>query len=164
VDFFSDSLGVDLPISANKVQTLLIEMALSVLKPVLLLALLTIVFNCAWASNTSSDQMADVVSTTDSLYLPPLDRYLGKEVQVLLADINPDNYEKFFIGDSSESLNGIIIRFKVSGAAMYIYFIPSEVHNIGNISACNWERVKKERIARIEIYNDQELVTRFYQH
>ncbi|WP_143164825.1 hypothetical protein [Chryseolinea serpens] len=94
--------------------------------------------------------------TTDILYLPPLRKFIGKELKSLLVEINPDNYDKFYIDVSQGIRAGIIIQFKDSGAALRIYFV-----NDDNGADQDWEKANNRWISRIEIYRDNEFVTLF---
>src|SRR5258706_316631 len=56
-------------------------------------------------------QVHPSVKTTDSLYLPPLTKFIGKELDSLLIEINPNNYDKFYIDASQGIPAGVIIQF-----------------------------------------------------
>jgi hypothetical protein len=97
--------------------------------------------------------------TKDSLFIPPLTKYIGGEVDLLLAQINPGNYEKFYIDTPQGFLAGIIIEFKDSGASIYIYF--DKATPFMDTRTVDWEIIKRERISCIEIYRDNEFITLF---
>jgi hypothetical protein len=80
------------------------------------------------------------------------------KVDLLLAQINPGNYEKFYI-DTQRFLAGIIIEFKDSGASIYIYF--DKATPFMDTRTVDWEIIKRERISCIEIYRDNEFITLF---
>ncbi len=101
-------------------------------------------------------QVHPSVKTTDSLYLPPLTKFIGKELDSLLIEINPNNYDKFYIDASQGIPAGVIIQFKDSGAALHIYFV-----NEDNARSEGLENVNRKRISRIEIYRNNELVKLF---
>jgi hypothetical protein len=128
-------------------------MVLVKIKSVVLVSFLITICNQGMATNI---QVHPSVKTTDSLYLPPLRKFIGKELESLLVEINPGNYNKFYIDASQGILAGIVIQFKDSGAALRIYFV-----NDDNASSQDLEKVGKKRISCIEIYRDNEFVTVF---
>ncbi len=97
----------------------------------------------------------------DSLNLPPLNKFVGKEVEALLGLIDSQNYEKSYIVTSQGILNGVIVRFKISDIALHIYLADPKPYNAQ--ATPDPEVVNKDRISRIEVYNENKFVTVFKQ-
>ena len=97
----------------------------------------------------------------DSLNLPPLNKFVGKEVEALLGLIDSQNYEKSYIVTSQGILNGVIVRFKISDIALHIYLADPKPYNAQ--ATPDPEVVNKDRISRIEVYNENKFVTVFNQ-
>lgn len=94
----------------------------------------------------------------DSLNLPPLNKFVGKEVEALLGLIDSQNYEKSYIVTSQGILNGVIVRFKISDIALHIYLASPKPYNSQDTVLIN-----KDYISRIEVYNENKFVTVFNQ-
>lgn len=101
------------------------------------------------------------VSGIDSLNLPPLNKFIGKEAETLLGQLNPQNYEKSYIITPQGILNGIIIRFKISDVALHIY-LSNQRHYTAQ-STPDQESINKDHINRIEVYREDTFVTVFNQ-
>jgi hypothetical protein len=131
-------------------------MLLSRLSQITLVFFLVTILNEGRAMSGEHDPLS---VTKDSLFLPPLTKYIGGEVDLLLAQVNPGNYEKFYIDTPQGFLTGMIIQFKESGASIYIYF--ERASPFIDAKTVDWEIIKKERISCIEIYRDNEFITLF---
>ena len=100
----------------------------------------------------------------DSLYLPPLHKFVGNEVQSLLVLIDSDNYETFYIRESKGVETGIILQFKTSGLSLHIYCTNNDPGGLASDRGLSdLEKIKNQKITRIEIYNEQKFVTLFDQ-
>jgi hypothetical protein len=97
----------------------------------------------------------------DSLNLPPLNKFVGREVESLLGLIDSQNYEKSYIVTPQGILSGIIVRFKISDIALHIYLGNPKPYN--SQSTPDPLQVNKEKIDRIEVYNENKFVTAFNQ-
>lgn len=97
----------------------------------------------------------------DSLNLPPLNKFIDREVEVLLGQIDPQNYEKSYIVTPQGILSGIIVRFKISDVALHIYLSNAKPYSAH--STPDPVQVNKEKIDRIEVYHENKFVTVFNQ-
>ena len=97
----------------------------------------------------------------DSLNLPPLNKFVGREVETLLGLIDSQNYEKSYIVTPQGILNGIIVRFKISDVALHIYLTNPQPYN--SQTTPDPVLINKDLISRIEVYNENKFVTVFNQ-
>jgi hypothetical protein len=100
------------------------------------------------------------VAGLDSLNLPPLNKFVGREVETLLGLIDSQNYEKSYIVAQQGILNGIIVRFKISDIALHIYLADPKPYSPE--ATPNAAVINKDQISRIEVYNENTLITVFH--
>ena len=131
-------------------------MALSKIKTIAFVFLLMILAARTHAATNPGTLPA--AAGIDSLNLPPLNKFVGKEVETLLGLIDSQNYEKSYIVTPQGILNGIIVRFKISDIALHIYLASPKPYNSQDTVLIN-----KDYISRIEVYNENKFVTVFNQ-
>lgn len=134
-------------------------MALSKIKTIAFLLFLMVAAGNTHA--TTNPQNFHPALGIDSLNLPPLNKFVGKEVETLLGQLDPQNYEKSYIVTPQGVLNGIIVRFKISDVALHIYLANPKPYNSQSIP--DPMLVNKDQISRIEVYNENKFVTVFNQ-
>jgi hypothetical protein len=134
-------------------------MALSKIKTIAFLLLVMVAADKIYAAPNLQNYYP--ASGTDSLNLPPLNKFVGKEVDVLLGQIDPQNYEKSYIVTPQGILNGIIVRFKISEVTLHIYLANPKPYNAQSTTTA--ELINKDQISRIEVYNENKFVTAFNQ-
>jgi hypothetical protein len=98
----------------------------------------------------------------DSLNLPPLNKFVGREVEILLGLIDSQNYEKSYIVTPQGILSGIIMRFKLSDVALHVYLSNPKPYN-SQTTPDPTVLINKDVISRIEVYNENKFVTVFNQ-
>lgn len=134
-------------------------MALSKIKTIAFLLFLMATAGNAHA--TTNPQNFHPAFGIDSLNLPPLNKFVGKEVETLLGQLDPQNYEKSYIVTPQGVLNGIIVRFKISDVTLHIYLANLKPYN--SQSTPDPVLINKDQISRIEVYNENKFVTVFNQ-
>jgi hypothetical protein len=130
-------------------------MALSKIKTIAFLLLLMAAAGKNHAANNPLNFHA--ISGIDSLNLPPLNKFIGKEVDMLLGQLDPQNYEKSYIVTPQGILNGIIVRFEISGIALHIYLANPTQYNVQSSTKAGL--VNRDKINRIEVYSEDKFVT-----